>query len=732
MPLAAFYPQRRLLLLITAACAAFTFAGLATAASPSILRPASTAAVTVTEDADTFTLANGIVTARIAKRNGNMTSLVYRNVETMGGGGVWEQTPSGGKTSITIDPSKNDGQRAEVAIKGTSGGRGFDIEIRYALARGSSGIYAYAVFSHPASYQAMGVGESRYITKLNRRFDWLSVDADRNLLECTPQDWGAGIVIHAKEQRILTTGHYKNSVEHKYSYNAVAYRTPAYGWSSTKDNIGIWFVSASSEYVGGGAEKLDLVCHFDANNNPDPIILQYWTSGHYAGGAGCQIPAGEEWNKVIGPIFVYCNALADPQTAAKDDLAALEATEGNPTIPAAWRENANALFADAVAQVQTERAQWPYDWVQGIDYPHRHERGTVSGQLVLDDPQAVSKKLPNLTVGLAHPEYPGGSPRAGNNGIVTWPHDGNYYQFWNGGAEDGTFTIANVRPGNYTLHAFADGVLGEFAQANIKVEAGKTLALGQLVWKPVRYGKQLWEIGYPTRVADKFFKGDGANYWLWGWGLRYPLLFPNDVTYTIGQSDYRKDWFFQQTPHSETTAWLNPDAKDPANQRFGWMKIPTGKEDFWRTVGRGRATPWKIKFARDTAAHGCATLRVALAGSDGGGGLDIAVNDNQAGTIRTIGTNALRYNTNKGVWREYKLAFDAALLKAGENEIRLTVPAGDLTSGVVYDYLRLELDETQPAPPRVEEAAKPVDNEEKSKAASPGKTSNEPKESKED
>jgi hypothetical protein len=32
-------------------------------------------------------------------------------------------------------------------------------------------------------------------------------------------------------------------------------------------------------------------------------------------------------------------------------------------------------------------------------------------------------------------------------------------------------------------------------------------------------------------------------------------------------------------------------------------------------------------------------------------------------------------------------------LKAGENEIQLTVPAGDLTTGVVYDYLRLELDE---------------------------------------
>jgi isocitrate dehydrogenase len=55
--------------------------------------------------------------------------------------------------------------------------------------------------------------------------------------------------------------------------------------------------------------------------------------------------------------------------------------------------------------------------------------------------------------------------------------------------------------------------------------------------------------------GDKFYKGDGENYWLWGWGLRYPLLFPNDITYTIGKSDYRKDWFFQQTPHATSTAW---------------------------------------------------------------------------------------------------------------------------------------------------------------------------------
>jgi rhamnogalacturonan endolyase len=85
-------------------------------------------------------------------------------------------------------------------------------------------------------------------------------------------------------------------------------------------------------------------------------------------------------------------------------------------------------------------------------------------------------------------------------------------------------------------------------------------------------------------------------------------------------------------------------------------------------------------------------LRVALAGADGGGGLAATVNGASVGTIYPVQTNALRYNSDKGIWREYAYPFDAALLKPGENQIQLTVPAGPVTSGVVYDYLRLELD----------------------------------------
>jgi rhamnogalacturonan endolyase len=117
----------------------------------------------------------------------------------------------------------------------------------------------------------------------------------------------------------------------------------------------------------------------------------------------------------------------------------------------------------------------------------------------------------------------------------------------------------------------------------------------------------------------------------------------------------------------------------------------------WGTIGRGRATTWTIKFKMNKAVQGQATLRIALGGADGGGGLAIGVNGKAVGSIRPVATNALRYNTDRGVWHEYSQPFDAALLKAGENEMTLTVRAGELTSGVVYDYLRLELDENHKA-----------------------------------
>jgi rhamnogalacturonan endolyase len=46
-----------------------------------------------------------------------------------------------------------------------------------------------------------------------------------------------------------------------------------------------------------------------------------------------------------------------------------------------------------------------------------------------------------------------------------------------------------------------------------------------------------------------------------------------------------------------------------------------------------------------------------------------------------------------GSWCERDLVFDGTMMKAGENSLKLTVPSGGLTSGIMYDYLRLELNE---------------------------------------
>ena len=739
------------------------------ATRPSPAQAPAQAPVTVTDNGRSWTLDNGIVKATINKDSGSMPSLIYHGIQVLAAsGGTWEHNPQGAPVltnTLTIDPAANNGARAEVSIKGLSngtftmtrgapgGGTLCDIEIRYALGRGDSGIYVYSILSHPASYPATGVGaEDRYIARLNQQFDWITVDKDRNMLEAAPTDWGTGVVVHAKEQRIMSKGVYKNSVEHKYSYSGMQYRNHAYGWSSTANHVGTWFINPTAEYLSGGPDRIDLDAHFGDNADPEPIILDYWHSGHYDG-TRASIAAGEDWTKVIGPIFVYVNALDAPKPTSQAELDTLAATAGNPTVPASWTANANTLWQDALAQAKTENTAWPYDWVHGVDYTPLAQRATVTGQLVLNDPLAPkgsSTRLPHLTVGLTHPDIdpasiprpapsptppgqatggPGnfgsgpGRPGFGRNfppapDAGSWIHEARFYQFFTDGTEDGKFTIPKVIPGKYTLHATADGVLGDFAQADITVEPGKTLDLGKIIWKPVRFGKQLWEIGYPDRAADEFLKGDGANYWLWGWNMRYALLFPDDVTYTVGKSDPHKNWFFEEVPHATDLSFINPAAKDPANQRFGWVKAESldqypqsNQRGPWAVYGSGRQTVWTIKFNVAKATHGVAALRVAFAGVNGmRTGLAVTLNGQPAGTLgqgndpdnaRLINTDAIRYNTDKGLWQQRTLRFDAALLKPGENTLTFTVPAGDLSTGVVWDYLRLELDENAklvPAP----------------------------------
>lgn len=577
--------------------------------------------VTVSEDAQAYTMQNGIVTAKVSKVTGDLISLIYKGEETLEGTNTghhyafWSHDARSQNQvkRITIDPATNGGERAEVSVKGISGGNrlgtgpggGFvaDIEIRYAMEQGKAGVYTYSIFEHKAEYPNSTLGEARFCAKLVDTFDFMLVGNNRNMK-------------YTKEMERVG--------DNKYNYTQVQFESPAFGWASTTKNVGFFFVNASVEYLTGPPTKVEFLCHRDTNQVAAPCVLNYWRSSHYGGGS-VDVAQGENWTKVIGPFLVYVNSGPDPET----------------------------MYADANAQVQREAKNWPYDWVAGVDYPRKNERATVKGQLVPNDAIVKNVKMANVRVGLAHPDYTVTTGRAAAQNSpseIDWQVDSKHYSFWVKGNDDGSFEIPAVRPGKYTLHAFADGVLGEYAKTDITIVPGKNMDLGKLDWQIVRKGKPVWEIGVPNRSGSEFVKGD--DYFHGGMARVYTELFPIGTNFVIGKSDIKKDWYFQHPPS---------------------------------------AGPWTVTFDLPAAPKGKATLRLAFAGKQSPG-VDVAVNEQPAGQAGSLWfDSSIGRNQIRGIWAEREVSFDASQLKAGTNTIKLSLAGG---GGVIYDYLRLELDES--------------------------------------
>jgi rhamnogalacturonan endolyase len=89
------------------------------------------APVAITESDIDYVLANGVITARVLKRNGDLASLRFRGAEMLTDksghpGAYWSHDATGGTgliCRITIDPATNNGARAEVSVQGISGGK---------------------------------------------------------------------------------------------------------------------------------------------------------------------------------------------------------------------------------------------------------------------------------------------------------------------------------------------------------------------------------------------------------------------------------------------------------------------------------------------------------------------------------------------------------------------------------------------------------------------------------
>ncbi|KAJ6412881.1 hypothetical protein OIU84_005852 [Salix udensis] len=370
-------------------------------------------------------------------------------------------------------------------------------------------------------------------------------------------------------------------------------------------------------------------------------------SSHYAGkDLVLSISPGEPWKKVFGPVFIYLNS----------------ASNG---------EDAPFLWEDAKMQMMAEVQSWPYSFPVSEDFQKSEERGNVCGRLLVKDRNISDDYI------LASGAYVGLAP-PGDAG--SWQTECKDYQFWTRADENGYFSIKSICTGDYNLYAWVPGFLGDYRfDAIVNIISGCDMDMGDLVYEPPRDGPTLWEIGIPDRSAAEFYIPDPdpkfmnnlyANhpdrfrqYGLWD---RYADMYPDtDLVYTVGLSDYRKDWFFAQ--------------------------VVRRKDD-----GTHVGTTWQIKFKLDKVDRSCSyKLRVAIASATLAE-LQVRVNDEKARrplfTSGLIGRdNSIARHGIHGLYRLYNVNIPGARVVEGENTIFLAQPrCTSPFQGLMYDYIRLE------------------------------------------
>lgn len=578
--------------------------------------------VNMIRSADRVTLENGIVSFSILTKNGNIIDLKYAGRSILSEAGYLDWQSGGnnhideGTLSILSDPSANRGDLAEICISQSGEGNTlspFDVELHYVLRRGESGLDCFVLFGHRKEYPAGELAQARWVLRLDDKvFDFINIDDQRR--RPMPPSSTPTKILGPKESSQFTEGPFKGFITDKYHFFTDVGDHFLHGWTSTSKLIGCWIVYGSNEAQNGGPTKQTNSAHFGR------MLFKIITCGHYGSG-GVSVAAGEEWRKVYGPWQLYLNS-------GKDN---------------------DALWLDAKVKAASLRASWPPDWIHHPDFVSASGRGTVKGQLRITDDQDPKASPENAWVGLA-----AASP--------DWQKQAKDYQFWARAGKDGAFTIPSVRPGDYTLYSFTDGVMDEFRHNGVKVFRGGTNELGILDWKPLRHGRQLWQIGTPDRTAKEFRHGD--DYRQWGLWLKYPEEFPNGVNFIVGKSNERADWNYAQVNVLKDGKWIG--------------------------------TTWNILFEMPSPKEqGTATLRQAFA-STHNAVLTVALNGQPIGKFRTTADNAMIRAGIHGQYSEEDLSFDASLLKQGTNTISLEQSAGgNMQKSVMYDCIRLELNENK-------------------------------------
>jgi len=358
-------------------------------------------------------------------------------------------------------------------------------------------------------------------------------------------------------------------------------------------NNGLWVIPVSPEAYNGGPMKQELMVHIESNTG-DATVLNMLSASHFSAPA-VTLPSG----KIFGPWLVYLN---------------------------------NGSSSDALARASTEEAAWPYTWLNNSVYPT--SRATVQGTLKIADGRSTS----GARVVLAE---------AGGDLYAV----GKAYWFTAVCDASGNFSIPKVRPGSYSLYAYAQqgDVTEQFLKNNVVVGSAN-LNLGTLTWTPPNYPTKLWKIGNADRKAGEFRLGNQ---------LRSYALFkqvPANLTYTIGTSTPANDWYYCQT-------------------------------------GVGK---WTVNFSLAQAQTGNAHLTIAIAASAKSPTVEVLVNGTNVGTLNYPNDGTVYRSANQsGYYKLTQLDFSSSLLHTGANSVVFNMTActgAPSPGGIEYDVIKLETD----------------------------------------
>ncbi|XP_022638462.1 probable rhamnogalacturonate lyase B [Vigna radiata var. radiata] len=526
-----------------------------------------------------------------------------------------------------------------------------NIDKRYILRRGSSGLYIYGIFEHPEDFPATEIDHVRIVFKLQKeRFQYMAIADDRQRLMPTAEDRSTGQRLDYDEAALITNPSnpkLRGEVDDKYQYSCENKDNKVHGWinldSKTNKSVGFWMITPSNEFRSGGPIRQGLTSHVG------PVTLNILHTTHYSGKeVTMTLHEGEPFKKVYGPVFAYLNSVSRVHHSEQ------------------------VLWSDAVQQLSEEINRWPYDFPKSEDFVPTNKRGRVEGQLFVQDRHIKGGNFlygENAHIGLAVP-----------GDVGSWQRQSKGYQFWTQADKLGHFTIENIVPGDYNLYAWIPGIFGDYRyNTTITITSGCIVQLGSLIYNPPRNGPTLWEIGIPDRSAAEFHVPNPypnlinrlyiakplhkfRQYGLW---KRYNELYPNeDLTYTVGVSDYSKDWFYAQVPRN------------------------IGNNSFHPTV-------WEIKFDLPFVMRGIYTLRLALASATRSN-LMVRFNNPVARpphfSTGLIGQdNAIARHGIHGLYWPYSIEVGSNVLVEGSNTIYLRqTKAMSPFQGIMYDYIRLE------------------------------------------